>query len=300
MPRIIQNTASDACSLEECTAALDESGFDPADEQSLLHAAGWLGRLGRNRDFLGDMLVDRLADRHGPDPIENAYGPQAIVLTGMHQGYFLRANIWPAESDHCYRASGGRSFVYGAPHDHNFDFLTVGYFGPGYVSDYYEYDYEAVAGYDGEAAGLRFVERSALPEGRLMHYRAHRDVHSQLPPESLSVSLNIMAASPVSGWFDQYRFDLDAGEVTQVLNPGSSEVFLRMAVALGGDEALNLADHLGRSHPSSRLRLASFEARSMMEPDPAARDAVWREAELSGDRMLQAEAKRRRAALEIA
>jgi len=38
----------------------------------------------------------------------------------------------------------------------------------------------------------------------------------------------------------------------------------------------------------------------MMEPDPAARDDVWREAELSGDRMLQAEAKRRRAALEIA
>jgi hypothetical protein len=34
------------------------------------------------------------------------------------------------------RASGAAAFVYGLPHDHNFDFLTLGYFGPGYWSDY--------------------------------------------------------------------------------------------------------------------------------------------------------------------
>ncbi|WP_187695310.1 hypothetical protein [Qipengyuania marisflavi] len=154
-----------------------------------------------------------------------------------------------------------------------------------------------MAGYRGEQADLRFVERSALGEGKLMLYRAHTDIHSQLPPESLSVSLNIMHIDPAQGWFDQYGFDLDAKTVTGILNPTSTEAFLRCAVGLGGHEARDLAEHFGSHHPSDRLRLASFEARSLLAPDADARDAIWRAAELSGSMMVAQEAKARRAAL---
>ena len=41
-----------------------------------------------------------------------------------------------------FKASGISPFFYHVPHDHNFSFLTVGYLGPGYWSEYYEYDYE--------------------------------------------------------------------------------------------------------------------------------------------------------------
>src|SRR3546814_4352282 len=88
------------------------------------------------------------------------------LLSPRVDGVFVRANIWPAEADHCFKASGAKTFVYGVPHDHNFSFLTSGYFGPGYRSDYYEYDYAQVAGYVGERPGLRFIERSALSEGK--------------------------------------------------------------------------------------------------------------------------------------
>ncbi|WP_338445623.1 transposase [Pelagerythrobacter marensis] len=296
MPCIIECGDPPPATLDRTVDALDERGFDPRDAASRDHAARWLARLGRNREFLGDLMIDRLAEQHADESADAGYGPQAIMLSKPRGGYFLRANLWPASNDHACRTSGAQAFVYDLPHDHNFDFLTVGYFGPGYISDYYEYDYRAVAGWRGEKAGLRFVERSILSPGRMLHYRAHRDVHRQLPPASLSVSLNIVAADPACGWFDQYAFDLRADCVRRVLNPGSTEAFLRIAVGLGGAEAIDLAERFGRSHPSDRLRLACFEARAGLAASQQAADEIWREAERSGSRLVAAEARLRRAA----
>ena len=300
MPLVIANLSDDACSLPECIEALSELGFDADDPASTAAVADWLRRLANNRAFLGDLLVDRLAGRDGDD-IASDYGPQAIVLSrprsGAANSAFLRAAIWPSPRDHVFQTSGAGSFVYGAPHDHNFDFLTVGYCGPGYASDYYEYDYEAVAGFAGEDAGLRFVERSTLSPGKLMLYRKHVDVHSQLPPTSLSVSINVMRLDPVQGWFDQYGFDLERGTVARLLNPHASEAFLRVAVASGAGSALDFAEWVGAAHPSDRMRWASFEARAGLIDDPAAEDALWRVGELSGSRMVAGAARMRRAVL---
>ncbi len=297
MPRVIEHSSAETATVEQVLDRLGD-GFDPADEAGTDRAAALLGQLGNNRTFLGDLLVDQLKDNRSDAFEASAYGPQAIMLSPVRGRSFLRANIWPSANESCFGASGARNFVYGIPHDHNFDFLTVGYFGPGYVSDYFEYDYESVAGCKGEQARLRFVERSALREGRLMHYRAHRDIHSQLPPAAMSVSLNIMHVDPAQGWHDQYGFDLDSGTVTAVLNPTSTEVFLRCAVGMGGDAALYLADTFGRRHPSERMRLASYEARDSLASDPAVRDALWRQAERSGSVLLAHEAEGRRKRLE--
>ena len=299
MPRLIENEDTRCHGIGDCLALLDETPFDPGCEQALATGAAALKRLANNRDFLGDLLIEQLKSRFGESTLDSNYGPQSIVLSRMRGNSFLRANIWPSEDESSYAASGADAFVYGVPHDHNFAFLTAGYFGPGYGSDYFEYDYEEVAGWRGETADLRFVERSNLSEGKLMLYRAHRDVHSQLPPSSMSVSLNIMHIDPAQGWYDQYGFDLDSNAVTGVLNPTSTECFLRCAVGLGGEEAADFATWAGNSHPSDRLRLASFEARSGLMSGEE-RDALWREAERSGSLMVAKEAAARRAALEAA
>ncbi|WP_299191827.1 transposase [uncultured Erythrobacter sp.] len=296
MPQLIDNPCDQNCSLPEAIEALAQFDFDPRDEATTREAADWLRKLANNREFLGRVLLDRLAGRT-ETMVESGYGPQAIVLSPLRGNMFLRANIWPAEHDLCFRNSGAKTFVYGVPHDHNFAFLTCGYLGPGYESDYFEYDYEGVTGYSGELADLRFVERSALHEGRLMLYRAHRDVHSQLPPKALSISLNIMHVDPAQAWFDQYGFELESKRVTRVLSPNANEVFLRAAVAGGSDEAEEFAHWVGNSHPSERLRLASFEARAGRQTDQTAREDIWREGELSGSRMVAAVARERRAAL---
>jgi hypothetical protein len=299
MPRVIEYADDAACSLAECHAALDSVGFDPREEESLLHAAHWLRRLGNNRDFLAEAMLAELKDPKGGEEDASAYGPQVIMLSGLGSEYFMRANFWPGHGDHVFRASGKNAFSYELPHDHNFDFLTLGYFGPGYASDYYEYDYDAVTGMVGEKAGLRFIERSTLDPGKLMLYRAHLDVHSQLPPESLSVSVNIMHAGGAQGWLDQYAFDVEQDRIARVISSGGSEVFLRVAVGLEHPDGLDLAESFAAHHVSDRMRLVALEAQAGTLP-PAERDALWRRAEGNGSRLVSGEATRRRRELEAA
>lgn len=298
MPRVIDIADDRQATLAECTDALAAFGFNPEDENSLRHAAGWLRRLGNDQTFLGDILIEELAQRHREDGPDNAYGPQVMMLAPPNGQFFIRANIWPAADDYMVRASGGDAFVLGLPHDHNFNFLTLGYFGPGYWSDYYEYDYADVIGYRGEAVpSLKFIERSRLEQGKIMLYRAHLDVHAQGAADSLSVSLNIMHTTGAQGWLDQYRFDLERGEIGGIVSPGPSEAFLKVAVALGSDEALDLAHRFARQHPSDRLRLAAWDALAGREAELVGRDALWREAEGAGSRLVAMEAKARRAEL---
>lgn len=300
MPRVIHCADSASASPAEVAEAIAATGFDPQDEASLANAAVWLRRLGNDRDFLGDVLIAQLAARHRDDRGEDGYGPQVIMLTPPRGDCFIRANIWPAADDHMVRASGGSSFVLGLPHDHNFSFLTLGYFGPGYWSDYYEYDYAEVAGARDEAVpSLRFVERSRLEQGKLMLYRAHLDVHAQGAADALSVSLNLMHTGGAQGWFDQYRFDLARSSIGAILSSGPSDAFIKLAVGLGSAEALDLAERFARQHPSDRLRLAAWSALAAREEDPAARDAVWRAAEGAGSRLVMLEAQARRAALTV-
>lgn len=299
MPRVIDCHDDAACSLAECIVALNEDGFRPFEEDSLLSAALWLRRLGNNRDFLAEAMLAELKDARGGGEDASSYGAQVVMLSPLGNEFFLRANFWPGRGDHAFRASGQAAFSYELPHDHNFDFLTVGYFGPGYSSDYYEYDYEAVEGIIGEKAGLRFIERSTLHPGKLMHYRAHRDVHSQLPPESLSVSLNIMHAGGAQGWLDQYRFDTTRGEISGIISSGGAEVFLRVAVGLGHADAVDLAENFARGHISERMRLVALEAQAGVL-GRAERDSLWRRAEAGGSRLVAGEAARRRRELEFA
>ncbi|MFM5930741.1 MAG: transposase [Novosphingobium sp.] len=297
MPRVIEYADETACSLAECADALGTKGFDPLDEDSLAHAALWLRLLGNNDHFIGDLLVENLALRHHEDSDRQSYGPQSIVLSDHRGNCFLRANIWPGKDDHLLQASGRSPFLYDMPHDHNFHFLTLGYFGPGYWSDYYEYDYSEVAGWQGEAVRLKPMGRERLEPGKLMLYRAHHDVHRQLPADALSVSVNVMHANPALGWLDQYRFDVDGGKLGAIISHGSTDAFLRVAVAMGGDEALDLAETFAVRHPSDRMRLTASDALASRLLDAAARDAFWAKAEASGSRMVAAEARARRAAL---
>lgn len=297
MPRVIDCGDGDSIGLAECAERFADRGFDPADEGSLQAAARDLRQLGNDRAFLGDILIDELKRRCEPDHEASSYGPQTLVLARPGSQVFLRANIWPSPDEHILRASGTAPFYFDVPHDHNFSFLTLGYFGPGYWSDYYEYDYETVAGYVGEPVDLRFVERARLDCGKLMLYRAHRDIHVQHPAEAMSVSINVMHMAPHQGWFDQYRFDVKGRRIEAILNPGAGEVALRLAVALGLDEARDLAERFGYCHPSDRMRLAAWETQAGAAGDAGERDAVWRRAEASGSRLVAGEARRHRAAL---
>jgi len=266
MPRIISCANKDVLSLGDLVEALNDESFDPGDEDSFAAAGYLLKGLANNRDFLAGLAIAELKDRCNRQSLENRYSSQVIMLHRASDKYFIRANFWPSERDSVFRASGASPFFYHRPHDHNFSFLTVGYLGPGYWSEYYEYDYEKVVGLPGEKVDLRFVEKARLDQGKVMLYRAHRDVHNQLPAEEMSVSINIMEASNRLPFLSQYEFDPKKCEVVGILTGSASEALLALAANQAGD-GRDLVESFAARHPCDRIRFAALRELAAAAPD---------------------------------
>jgi hypothetical protein len=223
--------------------------------------------------------------------VGNAYGAQVLLLHRAEGQFFIRANFWPAADDPVVRASGTAHYAYDLAHDHNFDFLTVGYLGPGYRSDWYDYDHADVVGYAGEPVDLTLTERGQLTPGRLLHYRAHRDIHAQHPPPSLSVSLNIVPENPGLLWRDQYIFDLDRQEVAGIQTVVPSEALLKLAVHFGDGNGYDLAEQLAAHHPSHRVRWSAWRALIGAANAPAERLATAERAAAAPSPLVAAQAR---------
>lgn len=275
MPRPVDPGIGAAIDCSELEAMIADARVDPRDEDGLATLGPALARLGRNRDFPPRLAAEELKRDCARQSAMAAYGPQVFMLAGPRDGFSLRANFWPAEADPVLRASGREAFFYDLPHDHNFSFLTVGHLGPGYWSDYYELDPAAGPLLPGAPSGLRYVERSALSEGRVLLYRAGVDVHSQAPPDAFSVSINILAHAPGGAWEDQRRFDLRRDIAAEVLTTAPAEALLTLAVRFGEGEGL--ARHLAATHPSDRMRTTALSALAGVVRDEE-RLALWEQA----------------------
>jgi len=268
MARVIPCSDDGAITLGDLVQALNDDGFDPRDEESFATAAPLLKRLANNRDFLAELAIEELKDRCSRQSLENRYSSQVIMLHRASEKFFIRANFWPSERDNLYKASGNSPFFYHVPHDHNFSFLTVGYLGPGYWSEYYEYDYESVVGLPGEKVDLKYIEKARLEPGKVMLYRAHRDVHDQLPADDLSVSINIMEASNRLPFLSQYRFDVKTCEIAGILTRTATEALLALAANHDGGNARDLVESFAADHPCDRIQFTALRELAAAAPDP--------------------------------
>lgn len=206
--------------------------------------------------------------------------------------YLIRANFWPAADDPTLLASGSEHNFYHQPHDHNFDFLTVGYAGPGYRSRWYECDPPIRDGHIGATVHLVPVEEGQLTPGRILHYRAHRDVHDQLPPEALSISINIIPERPDIVWKDQYFFDVTASRISGLPTIAANEVLLRLAAVLAPEEGRDMAHDMALCHPSHRVRWTAWRALIGSAETPADRQQLIEQAAASGCASIAAGAAR--------
>ena len=100
-----------------------------------------------------------------------------------------------------------------------------------------------------------------------MLYRAHRDVHDQLPADDMSVSINIMHASPGLPFLNQYRFDVKNCEIVGILNQSSTEALLALAANHDGGNARDLVESFAARHPCDRIRFAALRELAAAEPD---------------------------------
>ncbi len=297
MARVLPCSEERVLSLGDLIQALNDESFDPWDEESFAAAAPLLKGLANNRDFLAEIAIAELKDRCTRQSLENRYSSQVIMLHRASEKYFIRANFWLSERDSLFKTSGASPFFYHRPHDHNFSFLTVGYLGPGYWSEYYEYDYEKVGGLPGEKVDLRFIEKSKLDQGKVMLYRAHRDVHNQLPADDMSISINIMEASNKLPFLSQYQFDVKKCEVAGILTRTSSEALLALAANHEGN-GRDLVESFAAHHPCDRIQFAALRELAGAEGGVDAGIAVLARGAGSADRFVAAMSAREMARLE--
>lgn len=251
---------------------------DITDQDQVLASSEQLAALANNRTFMSDKLNDELR-AWATFQSGNPYSSQTLAL-GAGNGFAVRANLWVPPSN-ARGASDWESdlFAYARPHDHNFSFLTVGYLGSGYATTIFEYDPGRIVGYPGERVELRFLERTRLERGKVMFYRASRDVHAQEHPEEFSVSINLMIMSPEVTTNSQYWFDLEKGTIRDHVqqNHSSSRMLLcDLARCFGDGATANVLESIASTHHVARVRSSAFEALCVLEQEHA--EEVWRRA----------------------
>lgn len=281
MPHIVPMEQTDliteSAEVGDVVAFMHDHKVDTSSHDDMLATTEILKRLSNNKTFVADLALKDLKTRGDMDHTDASYGPQTIMLHyDRRQNFYLRANFWPAEPDHIFRASGAGAFFYYSPHDHSFNFMTVGYFGPGYESNYYEYDYGAAHGYPGEQVPLRFVENSALSAGKVMLYRAFHDVHDQRPAREMSMSINIMESTLRGAFMDQYDFDIEKGQVSAMINRISAASLLPVVAQACDGDGHDFLHETVRSHFSGRVRCIALSSLASVAPTPAASREIYR------------------------
>ena len=246
------------CSLDEYVDFC-ENHPEMQEPAAAIAYADELKKLCNNKAFLAEYFNHQLRDLAAFQK-GNDYKPPTYVL---HYGsYFaIRAVVWLPATE----LAADELLSYYDGHDHNFDFLTCSYFGSGYRTVIYQYDYEQVEGYLGEQVELRFMEDTDFPVGKLMYYYASKDVHTQYPPENLSISVNLIlprAGEPKL----QYFFDVEKRVIIGYVNELTQRNQIFRAVAAVGDEnSIELLLSIARQHPCFRTRGQAWKTMLALE-----------------------------------
>lgn len=193
--------------------------------------------------------------------------PQSLIL-GHRGGFALRLNLWlPVKADISFRSEELSVYAYGFAHNHDFRFMTVGQYGPGYETDIYalvadDPDLEA-----GAPAMLEYRAREVLSRGTVIHFDPYRDVHVQHPPDAASISVNLLFVGDGSRSLDQLFFDVERGTVAGYVNEGYTGRVLsciQLAEIFSTPEVPALLAALAQKGETRRVRAAARDAEARL------------------------------------
>lgn len=211
MPVFIQSNVEETITIEEYLHHI-ENEVDLTSDNDILNSASKLKALANNKSLISDIITQYIDKDDGFD-VSNPYAEQSIML-GAGPGFAVRANIWhPPEYDTSLEME---HYAYELCHDHNFSLLTVGYYGPGYTTDLFTYNKNSVQGYAGEKVDLKSHGRFQLTEGSLLFLKSSYDLHTQIPPKDISISINLLIPAENMGQTPQYMFDANNKKIVDV------------------------------------------------------------------------------------
>ncbi|MFK0380259.1 HEAT repeat domain-containing protein [Pandoraea sp. NPDC090278] len=232
------------------------------DENGIHEVARWLAAYASNRSSVIDCICHELDYPKNFQQHNDVQPPTFIVHSD--ERIVIRLVVWLPRSGRF----GNTPFSYEEPHDHNFDFWTVNFFGDGYVTHLYDYSYDEVTGFSDEAVALDYRGEHVLCPGKVMFYVRNKDLHIQHPPKNLSASLNLIVQPEVAS--RQYEFRLDAtraqGRTNAYIKKGrferykTQETLFHGLLNFGNQESRRKVLNIAQHHGKSEIRAVAFEA----------------------------------------
>lgn len=245
--------------LPQFLEAAEAVQSEPFTEPYIAECAALLARLNASPDLLWSHLSTMKTPE---DWLTSFDAPQSIIL-GRSESFAIRANIWLPVKPSAFQAHERDLYAYhDIAHSHNFRFLTIGHFGPGYWTDCFEIDTDEVEGWPGERVQFSGECRKRLTTDQVLHFRPYRDVHVQKEPEQLSISLNLLFRNEPR-LHDQQFFDIDSRTVvaapfdTLANRRGGA---MRIAALMEDTDTLAFLEEVASTHEHVGLRINAARA----------------------------------------
>ncbi|MCW7548201.1 hypothetical protein OO184_09695 [Photorhabdus sp. APURE] len=172
-------------------------------------------------------------------------------------------------------------FSYRYAHDHAFDLMSVGFFGPGYRTSLYGFDYSQIEQSDSGETLFSYAGDMFLEEGDIIYYYANKDVHIQHEPVSLSASLNLIIPKSIPS-VRQTIFELSESAGRIVGKPifnnlqrviSQRSIFSLMAYQ-GNLRTQKLLIHIAKNHQSEEARAMAWAAILRHQPSQSLIDSA--------------------------
>jgi len=261
MAKIFDNLSREVIDLAEFHLAIDAYEGVQFTEAHIEYCAARLTELANNQDLLWSM-VNACQDVAGLANIFSA--PQSFVL-GKGKAHAVRINFWvPKVENSPFSAHQQALYAYDVAHNHDFRFLTVGYFGAGYETDLYEMDHELVKGIKNEKVVLSNHQRVQLHPKRVIYFEPYKDVHVQHEPTEVSISINLLFTNEVR-FKEQLLINIGSSSVIEA--PSMNNISrlitaIEFSKFLHNESTLPLLLNISEKHDNKRVCQSASETAS--------------------------------------
>lgn len=180
-----------------------------------------------------ELLLGEMLRCHRQRSISNIVTEQpTYYVIHRTEGWSLRITVWMPESCvESVRVLENMAFAYDYPHDHNFDLLTVTCFGGGYETEVLTHEGIDSSAKVGDIVNAVSLGRMRLSPGTVFFYEACKDVHIQVPVESITMALNFLPFSPRNNIRPQYAFKVQDPHHLEILGSPLSHEQREMSLA---------------------------------------------------------------------
>lgn len=244
--------------LHDFISFMNGLGVAIFDKRNSDVVARMMRKLCNNRLFFAEHLARVL---RSDKPLNNNHYKSRVFVVYSCDYFMIRAVVWEPIK----KLPDDDMYAYKVCHDHNFDFYTVGYYGPGYRTILYKYNYGEVLGYSKEHVDMTLLEDTTLDYGKVMMYTRNVDIHIQIPPPDLSISINLIGPTYVHGGSmdrrinRQYDFDRENSTIVGRIKSSPDEVLLSIGAAIGG-ECVKLIENIAEHDASDIVRFKAIES----------------------------------------